>query len=675
MNLQRSLRFPLALILVALAAGMTVPAARAGTISMAWDPVPDADAVGYQLEYGTAPGNYTQQREIGLVTSYTLDGLSDCTTWYVAIKARDGVGNLSTNFSNELSGWPRPTVTSAFPALAEQGRQLDVVLSGTNFQSGASLSFSDPGITVNSISVDSCNQLTANITVGNSVAPGAISVDVINADQTFGTGAAVFTVDPASAPWVVDTDPADGATGVSVAFHPTVDFSEPLDPASVTSSGIRLLDGSGNPVAQAGGSPTLSADGLTATIVPAADLTMGGTYRIEVVGTSGVQDLAGHPLDSTYTQTLGFQTVGDSVPPAISAVTSGTVGATSAEITWVTDEAADSQVLFRVMGQSEYQQTAVDATLVTDHFLVVQGLFPETTYEYHVRSADSAGNAVESSPDETFTTSTSSHVYLRFEAEGGALTAPMRSVTGANAFGDAWIDTPAGTSTGTSSSPAGTAVFGVNIPSAGTWYLWVRIHNPSSSGGTMYESVDGAVRVLMDVSAAGEWEWAAGRSYTLDAGLHSLELGGRRAEARADRILLTDDPNFVPTEQPMGDVTPPPAPGSFAAAASDQVNVLTWNNPLEPDLERVIIRVRTDGSHPVSPLDGFAVTDQPATPGDGDSFTHSGLANGTTYSYSIFAVDTWGNVSLAAQAQGTPFDDLPPAEVQNLRRTDTWVGP
>ena len=118
-----------------------------------------------------------------------------------------------------------------------------------------------------------------------------------------------------------------------------------------------------------------------------------------------------------------------------------------------------------------------------------------------------------------------------------------------------------------------------------------------------------------------------------------------------------------------------PSPGSFSAAASDQVNVLTWTNPAEPDLERVIVRVRTDGAYPVSPLDGFAVSDQAAAPGDGGSFTHSGLANGTTYSYSIFAVDTLGNVSLAAQAQGTPFDDLPPAEVQNLRRTDTWVGP
>jgi chitodextrinase len=501
-------------------------------------------------------------------------------------------------------------------------------------------------------------------------------VDAINPDMTFGTGVGLFTVEAAVAPSVVSTTPADGASGVSVAFQPTVTFSEPLDAASVTSASVRLLDSAGTPVAQAASSPSLSGDALTVTIEPAADLVQGETYRIEVIGgASGVADLAGHPMDSTFTQSSGFQTVGDSVAPVISAVGTGTISGTTAEITWVTDEAADSQVFYRILGQTEYQQTAIDTALATDHSVLVQGLTPETTYEYHVRSADSAGNATVSSPDQTFATGTSSFVYLRFEAESGVLTAPVRSVSGTGAFGDAWIDTPPGTSPGNTFSPAGTAVFGVNIPHSATWHLWVRIQNPDNSGDTWYEAMDGAVREAMSVSAAGQWEWAAGRSYTLVPGLHSLELGGRRAEDRADRILLTDDPGFVPTEQPVGDVTPPAAPSSFSAAASDQLNVLSWTNPSDPDLDRIVIRVRTDGVHPVSPLDGSGVTDESAAPGNTGSFTHTGLANGTTYSYSIFAIDGLGNVSLAAQAQGTPFDSTPPSEVQNLRRTDTWVGP
>jgi hypothetical protein len=44
--------------------------------------------------------------------------------------------------------------------------------------------------------------------------------------------------------------------------------------------------------------------------------------------------------------------------------------------------------------------------------------------------------------------------------------------------------------------------------------------------------------------------------------------------------------------------------------------------------------------------------------------------NGTAYRYAIFAVDAVGNVSTKATAIGTPQDNLPPANVQSLRRTD-----
>ena len=73
--------------------------------------------------------------------------------------------------------------------------------------------------------------------------------------------------------------------------------------------------------------------------------------------------------------------------------------------------------------------------------------------------------------------------------------------------------------------------------------------------------------------------------------------------------------------------------------------------------------------------DGLGVSDSPATAGAGDTFTHSGLTNGTAYRYSLFAVDSAGNVSAAAQAEGIPVDNVPPAAVQNLRRTDTYSGP
>ena len=644
----------------------------AGTASLAWDPVADADLAGYRVYYGTSPGTYTQSVDVGNVLATTVTGLTDCTTYYFGIKAYDTAANESTSYSNQVSGWSRPVVTSATPNIAEQGRTLSVVITGTNFPTGATALFSNAGITVNSTTVNACGQLTLNVTVGASAATGTSNMDVTDLDGVFGTGTALFTVQAAAAPTVSSTTPLNAANGVSVAVQPTVTFSEAMLPSSITAANVKLLDDTSAVVAQAAGSPSLSANGLVATIVPATNLTQGKTYRIQVVGgAGGVLDLANHPLAATFTQSTGFSTVADTTAPTITTVASSGVTATTATITWTTNEAADSQVFYRNLGAAAYQQTTADATLVTAHSVALAGLDPSTTIEYYVSSADSAGNSTNSAPTKTFATTANSFTYLRFEAEAGTLVAPVRSNSGATgAFGAGYIDTPAGTPAGSASSPAGTATFGVQIPSAGTWYLWVRVYAPSAASDTWYESMNGATRQQLIALTTGEWQWIEGRSYTLTAGLQSFELGGRDAQARADRILITDDATFVPTEQAVGDLTPPAADTGFTATGATAQATLAWTNSSSSDYSKTVIRYRTDGKYPVSPVDGFAVTTKTGTPGAADSFIHTGLTNGTTYSYSAFAIDTSGNVAAAVKTQATVVDTTAPANVQNLRRAD-----
>ena len=342
-----------------------------------------------------------------------------------------------------------------------------------------------------------------------------------------------------------------------------------------------------------------------------------------------------------------------------------------AVITWDSDEPADSQVFYRELGQTTYQQTAIDPQPATSHSMTLQGLEPSATYEYQVRSADAAGNASTSSLNDTFTTQANSFEYLRFEAEGGELAAPVQSAGGGGAFAAAYIDTPAGTSSGTPNSPAGTATYGVNIPSGETWYLWVRMYGTNGSTNSWFESVDGAPRQSIETTQTGSWEWVAGRSYSLTAGLHSVELGGHEAQARADRILITDDPDFVPTEQPSDDNTPPDPVTAFTATPTDGQNDLSWMNPADVDFDKTIVRYRTDGSYPTSPSDGFPVAERPAAPASADTFSHQGLTNGTTYYYGAFAIDGAGNASSVAQAEATPLDNVAPEAVDKLRRTVT----
>jgi hypothetical protein len=172
----------------------------AGTIGLAWDPVSDPDLAGYRIYYGAASGNYTEQIDLGTITAHTLSGVADCTTWYVAVKAVDAVGQESDLFSNEVAGWARPTVLSAAPSSAQQGQRVDITITGTNFQPGATVELSSPDVQVHSVTVSSCSVLVADVTLGSGAAIGALDVDVINPDQVFGTGTAVFTVEAADAP-------------------------------------------------------------------------------------------------------------------------------------------------------------------------------------------------------------------------------------------------------------------------------------------------------------------------------------------------------------------------------------------------------------------------------------------------------------------------------------------
>lgn len=657
--------------------GLAAAPASAGTMALQWDPVPDTDLAGYRVYYGTAHATYTSNVDVGKVTTATLSGLVDCSTYYVAVKAYDLAGNESEAYSNEISGLSRPTLTSVSPPSASRGTTLDLTISGASFASGATVALGAAGITVNSVTFTSCSSLRANVTISGAAPIGATTVDVTNPDGVYGTSFGLFSVAADSGnPFVVSTVPASGAGGIATGVKPTVTFSEPMLFATVTVVNVRLLNSGGRSMAQAIGSPSLSPDGKTATVTPANLLAAGQTYRIEVIGGAlGVLDLTATPMVSTFTQSPGFTVASDTTAPVLSSIGSSNIGTTSARITWTTNEPANGQVFYRKSGQTAYQQSPLDTALVTSHTIDLQGLSPSTSYEYDVKSADAAGNTATSTPDKTFVTLTSTYSYLRMEAEAGTLTLPLRSVSGTGAFGGAWIDTPAGTPTGTATAPAGTSLLGVNVPTTATFYLWVRMYGASTGSDSFFETIDGATRRTLTVSPTGAWEWIAGRSVSLTAGLHSIELGGREAQTRADRVLLTNDPLFVPTEQAVGDVTPPAKVTTFTATPASKQVALSWKNPSDSDFARTIVRYRTDGKYPTSPVDGFLVVDKTGAPGSTGSFTHTGLVNGTEYSYSAFALDGSGNVATRATVKATPKAGLapveaPPDDVANVRRVD-----
>ncbi|MDO8585408.1 MAG: sugar-binding protein [Armatimonadota bacterium] len=101
------------------------------------------------------------------------------------------------------------------------------------------------------------------------------------------------------------------------------------------------------------------------------------------------------------------------------------------------------------------------------------------------------------------------------------------------------------------------------------------------------------------------------------------------------------------------DTTPPGPVIGFAAAGGVQQVALSWQNPAESDFIGTLIRYKTTG-YPTSPTDGTLIADKSGLPNASDSYTHTGLVNGTTYYYSAWAHDTPGNNSTKADANATP---------------------
>jgi phosphodiesterase/alkaline phosphatase D-like protein len=82
--------------------------------------------------------------------------------------------------------------------------------------------------------------------------------------------------------------------------------------------------------------------------------------------------------------------------PQLSAVSAGTISASSVTISWTSNEPATAQVEYGTTA-SFGLATAEGGALATSHSVQLTGLMPGTTYHYRVRSRDADGNVMSSS--------------------------------------------------------------------------------------------------------------------------------------------------------------------------------------------------------------------------------------------------------------------------------------
>ncbi|HYV85594.1 MAG TPA: LamG domain-containing protein [Patescibacteria group bacterium] len=187
--------------------------------------------------------------------------------------------------------------------------------------------------------------------------------------------------------------------------------------------------------------------------MPKGNLDVTGDYFI------WTSNAGGNRLDAYVVKIpnqLLFGTTGDTTPPVISAVAGTGITSTGVVMTWLTDEASDSQVEYGPT--TSYGSTStLDATLLASHSVALGGLAPGALCHARVLSRDGAGNLA-TSGDFTFTTlppapppDTSGPIGAWSFGEGSGsstVDATGHGLTGALMNGAVWVAGPIGTAAG-----------------------------------------------------------------------------------------------------------------------------------------------------------------------------------------------------------------------------------
>jgi RHS repeat-associated protein len=156
-----------------------------------------------------------------------------------------------------------------------------------------------------------------------------------------------------------------------------------------------------------GQSTTLNTALVTAHSQGLSGLTGGTSYHYRVKSKDAAGNLA---VSGDFSFTTAPPP--DTTAPVISNVAAAGITATTATITWTTDENSDSQVEYGTT-TAYGQSTTLNPALVTAHSQVLSGLTAGTLYYYRVKSKDAAGNLAVSG-DFSFTTAQNVMVAIKW---------------------------------------------------------------------------------------------------------------------------------------------------------------------------------------------------------------------------------------------------------------------
>lgn len=348
-----------------------------------------------QVEYGTTTAyGASSALNTTLVTSHTrtLSNLSPSTTYHYRIISKDAADNIATS-GDRIFTTPAPpdTTPPTFSGIAAGNLTGDSAtiswttneLADTQVQYGTTTAYGST-TSLNSALTTSHSQGLTGLAASTTYHYRVLSKDAagnlaLSGDNTFTTPAPPDNTPPT----------LSGITASSLTSNSAV-ITWNTDEPSTTRVEYGLTTAYGS----------LSA--LDATLAINHTRTLSGlnpstTYHFRVISKDAADNTAASG-DRTFTTSAAP----DTTAPLLSAIAAETVTATSAVISWTTNEAATAQVEYGTT--TAYGATsALDNTLLTGHTRTLSNLTPSTTYHFRIISKDAADNTALSG-DHTFTT-------------------------------------------------------------------------------------------------------------------------------------------------------------------------------------------------------------------------------------------------------------------------------
>ena len=186
------------------------------------------------------------------------------------------------------------------------------------------------------------------------------------------------------------------------------------------------------------------------------------------------------------------------------------------------------------------------------------------------------GQEVSDGTDPTSADIQSGYAKIWIEAEDGDLSLPMQIMDDPDASSGTYVEVPNGQGNASRASlDAGYAQYTFDVPVDGDYVIWCRVLAPTGKDDSFFVSIDQQQAGKWYLSVSETWTWQKLKNkgskihyFTSDS--HTLTVYQREDGTRIDRILITNEENYVPEGQ--GESVVPPLANIWIEAEAGNLN-------------------------------------------------------------------------------------------------------